>query len=401
MGRKSAEQREREQIQLYTGYQNNYKKSNTLINAKGRSTLLGMKLFTIGIIHAKYDDDTNEIVSVVYSGQLKKMLGSTSGSLFTHIKEQIHPKSKKNPSLLDWRIIYEDDKAKKISASNVITDAEFADGVLKITFNTKLKDYIIGLNKNFTMLDYEEQFHLSSQYSYRLYEMCKQQIDYINYVEKRKGPIEWTCNLTELKLKLGIIDAREYPEIEELLKKENPDYDRIEEISKNSAKKYSAYSDFKKNALDKAAREVTEKTSLDVDYEENKAGRGGKVRGITFRVKYKEADVVEETQPKKISEEEMDNIIDDIYEACMGRLKVSECRAIAKESGYNKDKAIKACNLAMKNIDNISNLPGWIIAAIRGEYEDRKIIGKKTSGFSKFEQRSYDYNELEKMLTEN
>ena len=54
MGRKSREQMERENsaINHFLSTQN-YKKANTLINAKGRSTLLVQKLFAVSIAKAK------------------------------------------------------------------------------------------------------------------------------------------------------------------------------------------------------------------------------------------------------------------------------------------------------------------------------------------------------------
>ena len=51
MGRKSKEQMDREKIAVshFLSTQN-YKKANTLINAKGRSTLLVQKLFAVSIV---------------------------------------------------------------------------------------------------------------------------------------------------------------------------------------------------------------------------------------------------------------------------------------------------------------------------------------------------------------
>jgi hypothetical protein len=103
-----------------------YKKSNTLITAKGKSTLLGQKLFAIGILMAKELDD-GSLEAIIPGTYLRKALGRNNGSFYDQIVALVEPQKNK-ASLLDWRIIYKDKEEQKIEASNVITDVSFHDG---------------------------------------------------------------------------------------------------------------------------------------------------------------------------------------------------------------------------------------------------------------------------------
>ena len=87
-------------------------------------------------------------------------------------------------------------------------------------------------------------------------------------------------NLTDLKLRLGIIDPNENKEIISALRKSNIDFDYIEQLSQETAEKkkdkganktgkakYSVFSTFRKNTLDKAQEELNETTSIRFEYE--------------------------------------------------------------------------------------------------------------------------------------
>ena len=77
-------EKERETREVSILKNKSYKKSNELINAKGRGTLLSQKLFAIGMQHLRVDE-TNNVVATVYGSDLRKIFGSNSGSLFTQI----------------------------------------------------------------------------------------------------------------------------------------------------------------------------------------------------------------------------------------------------------------------------------------------------------------------------
>ena len=382
MGRKSKEVLEVEQGQLYASTQKDYKKSNVLINAKSRNSLLGQKLFAISILSVEENED-GKLISRTYTPKLKKLLGTKSGSMYTHIQELVNPKL--GGTFTDWKLVYDDPKTKELNVINVIEAAKFANGTFEVLYTDKAREYITGLSKNFTMLNINEQFSLTSQYSFRMYEILKQQMDRTRAVTKSQQIVEWVVNLTELKLKLGIIDANSRPDITKALtQSEKPDYDKIEELAGNdsTAKKYQKYGSFKSRVLEKAVNELNEKTSLSVSYEEQKSGRGGKVREIAFHIDYKDVTPKEEiVENKPLSEEDTDRILDEISDLTGGKLRISECRAVAKAADYDMEKIRKAVFLSKKQTGHINNLTGWLISAINGEYKDSAM------GFINFEQR--------------
>ena len=112
MGRKSKNQIEEESTAIESFLSNqHYKKANTLINSKGRSTLLVQKLFAVSIAKAELNPDDNTLEANIYGTDLKKIFGVKGGSFYEHIKAAIEP-AKSKPSILDWRIIYSNDDTK-------------------------------------------------------------------------------------------------------------------------------------------------------------------------------------------------------------------------------------------------------------------------------------------------
>ena len=197
MGRKTNEQYELEQRlpdRLET-----YKKSNTLINSKGRSALFSQKLFALGIQHAVLDKKTNTLETTIYGTDLKRYLGDTSHSLYERVKALTLPNASVQ-TLMDWRIIYMDDDDEEIQVINVIQDAHFRDGILKIRYNSGLTKHLIDLKSGYTTLSIKEILHLNSQYSFRMYEILKSQLDYYRAVKKKSGQVTWEIALADFKL---------------------------------------------------------------------------------------------------------------------------------------------------------------------------------------------------------
>ncbi len=401
MGRKSKQQIEEETtaIESFLSTQQ-YRKANTLINSKGRSTLLVQKLFAVSIAKAEHNPEDNTLEANIYGTDLKKIFGVKGGSFYEHIKAAIEP-AKNKPSILDWRIIYSNDETQEIEAINVITDASFKNGVLNVRYNNKITPYLTNLQSNYTVLSLAEAVQLNSVYSFRLYEILKAEMDRQRAITKRKGPYIVQYHLTDLKLRLGIIDSQADPEIISALKKGNPDYDKIEKQADklDGAGKLKTFGNFKKFALDKAKKELNETTSIWFDYEPVKAGRGGKVVNIRFiidvnpSVKAKEEHVEEKKTTSVIEQME---VLDQIQDIINQKIKISEMKAIAEAANYNIEK-IKAAYELSKRQKNIENFVGWMIAAIKKDYK-----ADSTSFVAgHYEQSSFNYDEMESQLLDN
>ena len=244
-----------------------YKKSNELINAMGKGTALSQKLFAIGMQHIQVDE-TNNVVATIYGSELRKMFNSNSGSLYEHIEALCDRQVQGQQTIFDWSLLMKDKENGKIEVHQVVTDASFKNGTLKLRYNNYLTDKIVNLQKDYTVLSLAETISLKSVYSLRLYEMLNSAYDYERAVTKKTGTISFDYMLTELKLELGIINSggKGSKEIKAELEKDYPDYDRIEELAEKSGQnKYKEYKIFNRNVLSKVKEELNSKTSLEVD----------------------------------------------------------------------------------------------------------------------------------------
>ena len=130
-----------------------------------------------------------------------------------------------------------------VLVTTFLSSAEyFYDSTIELSFDKKLKPYLLQLKGNFTKYYLENVLNLKSFYAIRIYELLKQ---YENIGDRR-------FELEELKEILGI---------------------------KN---KYKLYGHFKDKVLQIAKREINAKTDLEMDFEEIKRSR--KVIAIKFLI---------------------------------------------------------------------------------------------------------------------
>lgn len=377
-----------------------YTKSNELINAMGKGTALSQKLFAIGMQNIKVDE-TNNVVATIYGSDLRKMFKSSSGSLYEHIEALCDRTIQGSQTIFDWNLLMKDKENGKIEAHQVVTDASFKNGTLKLRYNNSLTDKIVNLKKNYTVLSLADTLSLKSVYSLRLYEMLKSAYDYKTYYAKEPIEQAFEYNLTELKLELGIITSGGNKEIKAELEKEYPDYDKIEilaENNRNSQNKYKEYKIFNRNVLSKVKEELNKKTSLIVDYEPIKSGR--RTVGIRFFVNQKEQGQRNE-KPAVINRDEL---YDELFELLHDDFKFSEIKEIAEEADYDIDK-IKSAYEYMQNYSTKVDVPiAFMKECIKKEYYNNKAKPKfpKNTAMNNFPQNKIDdFELLEKMIVDN
>lgn len=412
MGRKKKDSPDEYDLSLLSGKQ--YSKSNSLINAKGKASLLAQKLFAIGIQQAE-EDEKGILTATIRGTDLRKIFGNKNGSFYDEIKALVEP-IKGRPSILDWRVIYTDDTTKSIEAMNVITDCKFEEGILSFRFNDKVNDQVKELKSNYTIFSLTETIPLRSIYSFRIFELLKAEYDIQEWRAKKEGTYNpgdvyvLDVNLTDLKLKLGIIDPNTSEKLLRAVKQETPDYEAIEEMAKGQKEnvKYKRFSDFRVATIDVAQQELKERTSIFFEYEQLKAGRGGKTVGIRFYIhsKQTEADPEEivETVPveeKELSEAEKYTIVFQAQVILGTQLYTMEdILSIVKAADYDLDKIRAAHKLINKTKTQIDNPTGWMIEAIKKSYKEN-TPKKAANNFNNFQQNTYDFNELEKQLLDN
>ncbi len=388
-----------------------YKKSNNLINAAGSGTLLSQKLFAIGLQHVNIDKN-GAVVCKVYGTELRQIFGSTSGSLYSHIEEacdrSVNPTGK---TLFDWQYILKDPESKSLKASQIVTDCSFENGVLEIRYNTNLTDQIVNLTSNYTTFSLELAVKLKTYAAFRMYEMLKARYDHESAITKDYEEHIFEYHLTELKLDLGIIIANNNKAVLKELDKAYPDFDYIDSmINDADKKKYEEYSEFRRNILVKATNEINQKTDIHVTFEPMKKGK--KVWGIRFTVnKNKDALKVKTkllTQnTKSIPQKNIDEtfVYDQISEIIDEKLKFSDIKAIAEAAEYDVIRISKAYDLAKKQ-KSITNLTGWIISALKNNYEEVSVTNNQSkvddlahTGSDYLKSQGFDnFEDLEKTL---
>lgn len=389
-----------------------YRKSNSLINAKGKSSSLGLKLFAIGILMAHPNDD-GTITAKVSGQELRELFNKRSGSFYTEIKELIKPAEETKPGILDWRIYIEDQEHERLTGLNVVTSASFENGELELTFNSKLKNHIYGLKGNYGSLSISTTIQLQSPYSIRCYEIFKSFMDRERAVSKNEnGPYILEYDLTELKQTLGLI---------RVVKTKDNEEDKQERLA--------SFSNFKVGVLERVKNELNDISSIHVDYVPIRSGKGGKVTSIRF-ILNRQDDA--QTRARKAaaakSEAEITNEKFNILSEAAEILKdtdisLIDIKAICDAADFDLEKIKTAYELS-KHAGNIESITGWMISAIRKGYKPSASVGSKSNSgktksstaakkprkkqtkqetgsrntFNNFEQNEYDFNELEKRL---
>ncbi len=397
-----------------------YNKSNALINSKGSAGIMAEKLFAIGIQQAVEDEKTGILTTTMRGKELKALFGTNSGSFYDKIKLLVDPPSKKDPSLLDWRLIYTDDTTKKVEGINVIMDASFDDGVFILRFNNKINNQVRKLQANYTSFSLAETMPLKSLYSFKLYEILKAEYERQDYLEKKKGT--WQPNSTylmemhivDLKLRMGVIDVAWSPELTAEIKKAEPDYDVIEKMADELSKqlspealkdynKYKRIDNFKKNVLDRAMTELDAKTSIHFTYKPLSGGAGGKIYGFRFYIsrkikEQKNEEVIDDAPKKVLSDDEKLEKIFEIKMLLDSSFSMKDIRIIAEQAEYDVEKVKNAYKLMQESKEDVKNKVAWLRSAIKENYQSNSY---KSNKFNDFQQNTYDFEELENQLLDN
>ena len=406
----------------------NYIKSNKLINAKGKASLMSRRLFAISLMHIQEDKNGNAYSEIDVKEIIDVLGMKSSRSIYQQVKNATYS-SKDSQSLMDWNIIYENEQDEKFHASHVVQSADYEKGKLRILYNSDLSKYILRLQKNYTVLNLDEELRMSSTNSLVLYEVLKSQLGYLRSVRHDEGPVEWGVYLTDLKFRLGLIASDGSQIIQNALLEKKVNYDELDSyLIERGMMPYPNYHSFKQSVIVKAVNEINEKTSLTVTFKEEKSGHGGKVKNIVFTIDEKkewfEKDLGESDQKndETVRDSEKD-FSDELMEITMilagSGLKIKDIKSIAEAAGYDVDKVRNAFELSIEN--DIKNLAGWLIKAVKEGYEphirkngregravkkegEEGIIDNielKKRGFRNFKERVYDYEELEKKLRKN
>lgn len=229
-------------------------KHNDFIEAKYNLTLTELKI--IAKLSSMIQKDDNEITCYKFSLQSLIEELNLGKENYTHLIDSLD-------RLLTRIIIIKKLDSNTFLKTTFLSSTEYFldDSTVELSFDKKLKPYLLQLKNNFTMYQFENVVALSSFYAIRIYELCKQ----YETIKER------TIEIKELK---EILDVK--------------------------VKSYNIYNNFKQKVLEIAEREINEKTDINISFEEIKTGR--KVTSIKFIIKSKIKEVKKTNYEKEIEE---------------------------------------------------------------------------------------------------
>ncbi len=373
----------------------NYPKSNFLIGATYKSTLLENKIMAVSLARiAKAPVDKDGIIhSKMKAAELKKILKKKNGSFYNQLQDVAE-------SMTGKKIGMTDQENQTFDFIAVIIRAHYENGIFTIEYNPRLRNYLQGLKRNFTMLNEDIMVSFNSNYAFRIYELLRCKVYKPNKEPLRYGDtFQVEYDLAELKLLLGIVNS-ELESVQKVLKKSKFDYEKAVNVCPE--KVFSEWNELKRRVLNVAVKEINEKTDITIEYYTVKSGVGAKVCRVGFNITYRG----KEDLKKSLTEEEKDEFLDSMYSLIKEPLRLKDMKAIAEAAEYDIEKVKKAYNVLEKTTAPVNNVVGFLLKAIENDYSDpveKKGTSREggASQFNQFMQTEYDFDELEKDILAN
>ncbi|HEY5535229.1 MAG TPA: replication initiation protein [Ignavibacteria bacterium] len=233
-------------------------------------------------------------------------------------------------------------------------------GMVELEFSPRLKPYMLQLKEKFTQYKLGNILAMKSKYSPRIYEILK-------------------CN--EFK-KQGYIEI-EINELKKIL---------------NSDNVYPRYYDFKRRVIEQSQKELKKMSDISFDFEEIKTGRT--VTSLKFYIKVNEITMLKTAAAENsatLMQMEEENPIKKIMAImCDSKITPLEAKKLSDTANGDINK-IKEKYVLAQNVAKIDSVVGWMIKAIKDDYQVPKRK-TKTGTFNNYDQRDYDFDDLEKKL---
>lgn len=220
-------------------------------------------------------------------------------------------------------------------------DYRIDEGIVALSFHPHLKPFMLELQKNFTVLEFDEVMGLKSIHAVRIFEILKQ------YEEIGKR----TINLQELRDFCGIKSTQ-----------------------------YKKFNDLKKAVLEIAKREINQKTSISIEYQEVKTGR--KITEISFSIFTNRSYLNFQQEPKTFErieklEREMASknlLIEKICEYGFGKRTAQNFLKIATEKEIKE--SLRAVELQIEK-GHVRNTKALVRSAIKEKWHPEVFRNKR------------------------
>ena len=363
-------------------YNLSYRKSNELISAKYKSTLLENQITAIALsrIEAEHDGEDSKLVARLYPGELKRIIGDP-----TNIYRTLKTVSK---SITGHTMILEDGNG-NFKVFPIIDDAEYQDGIFTIRFHERIKPHIFDLEKRGRYTNYELSImtNFKKGPSFRLYEILKAHI-YKSKANINDGRVDVEYNISELRFSIGLADSSDPNVVNEMARmNDNVDWDVLFKKLPKDKQKYKLWSEFERNVLKTAQKELEETADIRFEYQGIRVGRSmGRI--LFYVYKNTPSNIEYLNDRKRILDEgsvknrqlEMPRDLEKykpIYEKYVGHnaLEEEDIDLFINKAGGDADLVELAISKADSSRTPIDRYVGWIVRCIeRGGYEDINII---------------------------
>ena len=246
-----------------------YVKSNEMISAKYRSTLLENQVMAIALtrIEENKKDDSNQLEAKLYPGELKRLVSDEA-----HIYRDLKMLAK---SITGHTMFLEDGKG-NFKAFSIVPNAEYQDGVFTIKFNQVLKEHLLGMERNFATLELSVMTSFTKNSAFRIYELLKKDL-FRAKPSVNGGRVDVEYNLFEFRFLIGIANSDNVHVQNRIKTMKEIDWEELYHVlEKNGSKsdiKFKTTDKLQKDCLKPAQEELAEKSDLRFEYELERIGR--------------------------------------------------------------------------------------------------------------------------------
>lgn len=311
-------------------------KANALLQQPLYKTSTELKIFSMVLLEIRKNPN-NEFFSLQIKEAIEYFDNSKENYTFLkNVAKKMFGVVDLNPSQKGFKL--------RVIFTEIETEEQ---GFLTFKLNPDMKPYILDLTKNFTQYYFENIARLKSSYSIRIYEFLKE----YEYIGKRKTTI---------------IELRHFLNIEE--------------------NKYKSYKDFKRKTILVAQEELKEKTDIYFEFKEIKTVR--KITDIEFFIYKNEKEITLE-ENKELSSNSKDIEKQGIFDKLVS-LGVKEKQALSLIQSHTMERLnnnIRYVENEVKNGKEKSNLGGFVVSAIVGDFYNQTDLFKEDERIKKEKER--------------
>lgn len=403
----------------------NVKKSNSLIHAVGKTSLMANKVFLAALLNAQLRtgpspadreyykllerktgvDFSKGLIAELSNAQLRGSIDTSNGWYYQAIKELMDPDSAKSLAK-QWAIAVKDEEDGLYGFVNLVSstiyDGKAGKMYIKFSEEKSIQNQIYGIKKSYTLLNYNRMMQMTSVNSYRIYEILISDVGLKDgKTHKRHERYEFIYGISRLKYLLGILDAKLSSDIRESIRTAttDSDFENIETTLSANKEKIMTSAEFMRSVIRKGVNELNKNDpDFIFDYKQMREGRGGKIKAIKFIVIRKHKNVIidelEEKRPVQLSEDEKFEFLDQIRELIDEKLSLKDMKNIATAANYDFEKIERAYRIAKKQ-KQIDNLVGFLLMAIKRDYsEPISRSSRSNNSFLDIEKNDIDYDEI-------